>query len=276
MLIWKIFGRRLDGWSNADHPSETFPGSGVIQGGANPNDTDIDYTGEMMPPPTADPLLYPPLSEDEKIMFARWVDLGSPATSQGGGVQQLLGWFADELRPVIDISLPSRGRSPMPLSLIRIGLFDYYSGLDLASLSVTADFPVNGQPPGTELAGFFTLSGDHVWTLPLSPPLASLDWGTLTVSILDNSGNLHTVPRTFSIGPVQMPPVMTNTEMLPGGEVRMTLEAEPQQQQLIEVSDDLNHWSPFMTILDFDGRQTIADPTAGAYPQGYYRARPLD
>src|SRR5262249_42485364 len=27
LLVWKIFGRRLDGFSNDDHPSETKPGS---------------------------------------------------------------------------------------------------------------------------------------------------------------------------------------------------------------------------------------------------------
>jgi hypothetical protein len=27
LLIWKLFGQRLDGWSNADHPTESVPGN---------------------------------------------------------------------------------------------------------------------------------------------------------------------------------------------------------------------------------------------------------
>ena len=26
LLIWKVFGKRLDGWTNDDFPSETVPG----------------------------------------------------------------------------------------------------------------------------------------------------------------------------------------------------------------------------------------------------------
>ena len=26
LLVWKVFGARLDGWTNADHPTESTPG----------------------------------------------------------------------------------------------------------------------------------------------------------------------------------------------------------------------------------------------------------
>jgi hypothetical protein len=54
LLIWKIFGQRLDGWTNADHPTETVPGNpATLPAGADPNAADIDFTGSIMPPPPA-------------------------------------------------------------------------------------------------------------------------------------------------------------------------------------------------------------------------------
>ena len=35
LLIWKLFGQRLDGWTNADHPTESVPGdAGTLPAGA--------------------------------------------------------------------------------------------------------------------------------------------------------------------------------------------------------------------------------------------------
>ncbi len=76
LLIWKIFGERLDGWTNADHPTESTPGdASTLPAGADANDADLDYSGTIMPPPDSDA---PALSDAEKMNFARWVDLGCP------------------------------------------------------------------------------------------------------------------------------------------------------------------------------------------------------
>ena len=73
LLIWKIFGRRLDGWQNSDHPTETVPGNpATLPSGADANTADLDYTGTEMPPAGSG---VPALTEDEKMNFARWVDL---------------------------------------------------------------------------------------------------------------------------------------------------------------------------------------------------------
>ncbi|MFI5073189.1 MAG: hypothetical protein ACHP8A_20140, partial [Terriglobales bacterium] len=46
LLTWKIFGRRLDGWANGDHPTETVPGDpATLPASADPNTADLDYTG---------------------------------------------------------------------------------------------------------------------------------------------------------------------------------------------------------------------------------------
>ena len=56
----------------------------------------------------------------------------------------------------------------------------------------------------------------------------------------------------------------------------MTLEASPQQQQLIEISTDLVDWAPYMILFDFDGSQEVADPEAGDKPASYFRTKALD
>ena len=140
-------------------------------------------------------------------MLARWVDLGAPASSQALGVFADIGWFADDLRPTLTVSLPRAGHGSQPLGMIRIGAFDYYSGLDKNSLSVTANFPINGNPPGTELASGFSETGDHIWTMTVDPPITSLNYGLLTVRVQDVRGNVTTIARSLSRGtPDTIPP----------------------------------------------------------------------
>jgi len=198
LLIWKIFGRRLDGWTNADHPSAAVPGdASTLPGGGDKNEiniSDIDYTGTIMPPPGSG---VPPLTEDEKMLFARWVDLGAPISQPG---RDAVGWFADESRPTLTISIPRARLNAAPIDEIRIGAHDYYTDLDMDSFSVVADFDIDELPAGTELAGLFQSAYDHVWTLPLASPIQSLSNGVLTVSIKDLQGNTTQVVRRFSVG----------------------------------------------------------------------------
>ena len=253
LLAWKVFGRRLDGWTNDDHPTESVPGdASTLPADASANDADIDYLGTIMPPPDSG---VPPLTEEEKGLFARWIDLGCPIDSPEP-VRQAFGWFADELRPTLAVSLPAPGRTLEPLTTIRIGAFDYYTGLDESTLSVTADFEVNGLAPGTELAPGFAETGDHIWTLPLSPPITSLHRGLLTVSIKDTAGNITTCERTFTIGDVRLPPELVTGD---GDGFGFRLEGEPQGQYRIESATDLFDWTPMLELQDFDGVQTIME-----------------
>ncbi len=200
LLMWKVMGRRLDGWTNADHPTESVPGDpSTLPPGASPNQADLDYTGTIMPPPgTA-----PPLTEDEKITFARWIDLGCPINFGGGNPnpQDYGGWFSDELKPTLTVSSPRSGPLTTPLTQIRIGMYDNYSGLNRSSLSVVANFPVNGLAPGTELGPYFseTATGSYIWTLNLTTPITRLPDGHLTVRVKDLQGNYSVVDRSFSV-----------------------------------------------------------------------------
>lgn len=195
LLVWKILGRRTDGWTNGDHPTESVPGDpATLPQGANANDADLDFTGTIMPPPTSG---VPALSEDDKLAIIRWIDLGCPISSQD---PELSNWFADELKPTLTVSSPRAGANSS-LSMIRVGMYDSYSGLDRASFSVKASFAVNGKAAGTELAPDFTeQSGQYIWTLPLASPATSLANATITVKVKDNANNWQTIERTFSAG----------------------------------------------------------------------------
>ena len=62
LLIWKLYGKRLDGWDNDDFPYEATPGDPgslrqhgkpVSDAPKNRNLAHIGYTGGVMPPPEA-------------------------------------------------------------------------------------------------------------------------------------------------------------------------------------------------------------------------------
>jgi hypothetical protein len=195
LLMWKVMGRRLDGWGNADHPTESLPGdASSLPAGALANHADIDYTGTIMPPPGSG---VPALSEDEKMTFARWIDLGAQIDSTDPQLKTM-GLFADDIKPVLTVSQPRAGATGAAFNQIRLGLFDNYSGIDRQSLSVKADFPLNGKPAGSELGGDFTSVGNGVWTLPINPAIVAMRAGRITVRVKDLAGNESVVERAFS------------------------------------------------------------------------------
>src|SRR5205085_9165883 len=97
LLIWKVFGQRMDGWTNDDFPTETVPGNAktlrlkgqpIADTPSNRNRADLDFTGSIMPPPEAiagtyispdgKPVKVAPLSEEDRLTLVRWIDLGCP------------------------------------------------------------------------------------------------------------------------------------------------------------------------------------------------------
>src|SRR5262249_23977697 len=85
LLIWKVFGERLDGFSNDDHPSEAEPGDRehLVQRGQqldakkHRHRFDLDYTGSPMPPPDAVKAgKVKPLTDEDRRTLVRWIGLG--------------------------------------------------------------------------------------------------------------------------------------------------------------------------------------------------------
>jgi hypothetical protein len=195
LLMWKLFGQRLDGWTNADHPTESVPGDPeTLPPGADPNAADLDWTGTIMPPPGSG---YTPLSIDEKMLFGRWIDLGCPINTGDGG-QTPYGWFLDENRPTLAVSLPRPEPSPDPLDRLRIGIADAH-GLASGSLSVTADFTVQGRAPGVELADLAEPTGDGIFEISLGSVLDPPRDGMVHARVADTQGNVTRVDRRFRL-----------------------------------------------------------------------------
>ncbi len=221
LLIWKVFGRRLDGWKNDDFPHELVPGdprSLRYKGKAAPDTpqhrelSQVAYTGSAMPPPKAVAGTYvgpdgkkikvAPLTEEDRRTLVRWIDLGCPIDLDYDAKQPQrrgAGWMLDDQRPTLALTHPRAGRNE-PLTRILVGLADHDSGLDLKTFTVKADFEVEGAAAGTNLASRFKLKSPGVWELKLARPLARVAKGTLDVSVKDRQGNLTRIERTFSVG----------------------------------------------------------------------------
>ena len=195
LLIWKLYGMRLDGWSNADHPTESVPGdASTLPAGATPNQADLDFSGSIMPPAPA-----LPLSEEEKLLFVRWVDLGMPIDSGNPAY----GWSLDDLRPTLTVSAPRPGNNATLITAFRLGAADADSGLNLTSLSLSADFAVNGRAAGSQLSDLLVGSADGIWTLTLDAPLERMQNAHLYAAVADLQGNITRVNLAFSssVGP---------------------------------------------------------------------------
>jgi hypothetical protein len=211
LLIWKVYGERLDGWQNDDMPYEAVPGDpkSLRHKGAPVPDTNknretahIGYTGGPMPPPEAVAAgKVQGLSDEDRLTLARWVDLGCPIDLTRDAKQPdapLRGWAIDDQRPTLALALPKAGANAT-FDRVLVGMHDTGSGLDAASFSATADFAIDGVAAGAELATKFRALPDGRWELKLDTPLTRLPRGTLTVSVRDRQGHTTRVERTFSV-----------------------------------------------------------------------------
>jgi hypothetical protein len=198
LLVWKIFGERLDGWTNEDHPTESVPGRrGSLPPGTDPDRADLDFTGSSMPPPTSG---VAPLTEEEKLTIVRWIDLGAPIDlSVDGTESEGLGWYLDDLRPTLTVTRPRPGVNREPVEEILIGAFDAYSGLDPSSMRVELEVGEGRRARSTELTGSIKELGDGVYSVSLPQPLASVDRALVQVEVRDRQGNRSVVEREFAV-----------------------------------------------------------------------------
>jgi len=212
LLVWKVFGRRLDGWDNDDFPTEATPGDPrtlrlkgepVANTPANRNRADLDYTGSVMPPPEAVKAgKVAALTGEDRLTLVRWIDLGCPIDldyDSANPTRTGYGWMLDEQRPTVALAIPGPGANT-ELSRILVGVADYGSGLDMKSLSVTADFAIDGASAGTNLAAKLRPAGQGVLEYRFAQPIASLPHGVVTIRVADNQGNVTRVERTIRVG----------------------------------------------------------------------------
>jgi hypothetical protein len=210
VLIWKLFGRRMDGFPEKMIPGAEADFQGHLNRGGIPYK---EFTGTIMPPPEAVAGNYEgadgrkikvtPLSDEDRRTFARWTDLGCPIDRDfdpKDPAKPGRGWMLDDQRPTLTLTLPRAGVNES-LPRILLGMYDYGTGLDMDSFQVVADFPVDGVAARENLAKRFKPKSDGVWELPLSAPVRNLSKGKVTVSIKDRQGNISRIERTFSVAP---------------------------------------------------------------------------
>jgi hypothetical protein len=217
LLIWKVFGRRTDGWTNDDFPTETVAGDphtlhqrgkAVQNTRANRNRADLDFTGSIMPPPAAVAGAYlgpdgkkirvTGLSDEDRLTLVRWIDLGCPIDldfNPNRADASGFGWMLDDQRPTLTLTSPHAGENS-PLTRVLIGMYDY-GGLALDSVQVVASFPIVGIAAGENLAKRLRSISLGIWELKIERPI-SLASGKLTVSVKDRQGNETRIERTFT------------------------------------------------------------------------------
>ena len=210
LLVWKIHGARLDGFTNDDHPSERQPGEKVlVQKGVevplekNRSRWDLDFVGNVMPPPAAvEQGKVKPLTAEDRLTIARWIDLGCPIDLDYDPLRPKRlgqGYAGDDQRPTLTVTYPEANRNEK-LERIVIGMHDYGTGLWEQTFKVVADFEVNGIKAGENLAKRFQSKTPGVWELTLDKPLTSLPSGLLKVTIYDGQGNKSEIRRHFTVG----------------------------------------------------------------------------
>jgi len=141
------------------------------------------------------------LTDEDRFTIVRWIDLGCPIDldyDPAHPEQRNFGWMLDDNRPTLTVTSPEPGANGR-LDRILIGTYDYYSGIDVDSFSITADFPINGIPAGQNLAKLCQARSQGVWELILDKPIRTLPHGNLNVSVKDKQGNLSEINRTFSV-----------------------------------------------------------------------------
>jgi hypothetical protein len=199
MLTWRLFGKRMDGhavdapyYSSGKTPAKplklsTTPPADAVAG---------TYVG-----PDGKKIKVAPLSDEDRRTLIRWIDLGcsidlrfdpqrsDPRTSP----------FADRTLPTLTVTYPGAGVSQEPLARIVIGMADAASGLDLSSFSVLADFDIDGQTPGRELASYFQQTSPGVWEMRLKASISTLSGRKLTIQVADHDRNVTKIERTFSV-----------------------------------------------------------------------------
>jgi hypothetical protein len=220
LLIWKVYGQRLDGFRNDDFVHDTIPGDPsslrfqgkpVADTPQNRERIELAYTGSVMPPPEAvagtfvgpdgKKIKVAPLTDEDRRTLVRWVDLGCPIDLDFDAkkpAEHGYGWLLDDQRPTLTLTHPQPGTSS-ELSRILIGMHDHGTGIDPLSFTVTADFPIDGVKPGENLATRFKAKTDGVRELRLATPIKKLERGTLTVTVRDRQGNTTRIERTLSI-----------------------------------------------------------------------------
>jgi len=174
LLIWKVWGERLDGRSNEARGD------------------DLDFVPSSAHPAGAG---VPGMLPEEKLTLTRWIDLGAPID-----LGSPWGFLEDDLRPTLVVR-PSlaQARAAGGIDTLEISAFDAESGVVGGSLTVTCNLRLGSFAPGANLAVKRTLDPEGSVLRLLLPRRVRLEERPVfTVIVRDAAGQTTQVARTFT------------------------------------------------------------------------------
>jgi hypothetical protein len=132
-----------------------------------------------------------------------------------------------------------------------VGVADAYKGIRPGSLSVKADFSVNGLAMDTELATHGSWVDQGIFAIPLSAPLKQLPPGHITASVLRRAGNRTTSTVRFWIEPPTLR--VSRLEQSASNRLRLSFEEpETSAEHVVLASPSINaplsRWQPLKLI----------------------------
>jgi Hydrazine synthase alpha subunit middle domain len=177
LLLWKVWGERLDGRSNEERSDDLD----LVPSSAHPAGTGV--TG---------------MTAEQKLTLARWVDLGAPIDLSGAGAAPW-GFLEDDLRPSLVVR-PSvtRARQAGFVDVLEIAAFDVESGAVATSLTVTCNLRLGSFAPGTNLAAGKRLDPEgSILRLVLPRRVRMTEGAVFTVGVRDGAGHTARIVRAF-------------------------------------------------------------------------------
>jgi hypothetical protein len=174
LLMWKVWGERLDGRSNEARADDLD----LLPSAAHPAGVGV-----------------PGMLPEEKLTLARWIDLGAPID-----LGTPWGFLEDDLRPTL-VLRPStvQARAAGGIDTLEISAFDTESGVVPGSLTVTCNLRLGAFAPGTNLAAKRPIDPEGSVLRLLLPRRVRLDErAVFTVSVRDTAGHTAQIVRTFA------------------------------------------------------------------------------
>lgn len=173
LLMWKVWGERLDGRSNETRGDDLD----FVPSAAHPAGTGV-----------------PGMLPEEKLTLARWIDLGAPID-----LGSPWGFLEDDLRPTL-VLRPSvvQARAAGGIDALELSAFDTESGVVPASLTVTCNLRLGAFAPGANLAAKRPIDPEGSLLRLALPRRVRLDERPVfTVSVRDGAGHVTRVVRSF-------------------------------------------------------------------------------
>ena len=165
-----------------------------------------------MPPPGSG---VPALTYEEKLKITRWIDLGAPIHFDQNNLNHPRGYFADDLRPTLILSPDADlAETFLKVPYLRVGAYDLESGIEPASLVVTATQTLFGVPAGQNIAANIPIQNGQVLGANI-PEKIDLTKDELAVYVeeKDKAGHVSSITRTYHKRPCRLADVTCDSHV---------------------------------------------------------------